>query len=121
MTIGKSSRKSLARSSLRSPKFLDKSDGFYGRLDEPETEPSRAAEEAGREGDNGVTPCPAEEPRAGPEEGAGDPGVVDFHQGMMEDDGASLIHCEPARLSSRWRRSSRRRKREARPAEEQPR
>ncbi|KAK1889686.1 Conidiophore development regulator abaA [Dissostichus eleginoides] len=48
MTIGKNSRKNSARSSIRAPKFLDKSSGFYGRLDEPET-PGEGEEVRGQE------------------------------------------------------------------------
>ncbi|XP_061141996.1 uncharacterized protein sb:cb1058 [Syngnathus typhle] len=57
MTISKESRKSSARGSLRAPKFLDKSGGFYDRLDEPESAPlsDNLVADAGSEVDDGET------------------------------------------------------------------
>ncbi|CAL9694207.1 unnamed protein product [Knipowitschia caucasica] len=78
MTI--SQRASPARSSIRAPKFLDKSSGFYGRLDEVELtaaldlkpKPSHAA--------------------------AAEDGEV-----FTEDDGQMLLRRKASRRSSRWR------------------
>ncbi|XP_036843085.1 uncharacterized protein sb:cb1058 [Oncorhynchus mykiss] len=106
MAIGKSPR----NGSVRSPKYLDKSSGFYGRLDEPEM--GREEEERGREGDWGGS-CPATELSTGGETDRGEPGVFDFNEGMMEDDDTTLLRRKPSRLSSRWRRSSRKAKPQA--------
>ncbi|KAM7366127.1 hypothetical protein PAMP_015595 [Pampus punctatissimus] len=127
MTIGKNSRKSSVRSSIRAPKFLDKSNGFYGRLDEPET--TREGEEK-----------EVEEKWNGMEDGSRGGGVVsslnpsvtqistadereeaeafDLNEGMMEDDGETLLRRKPSRRSSRWRRSSRRKQKEGRAEED---
>ncbi|KAI9538104.1 hypothetical protein NQZ68_017808 [Dissostichus eleginoides] len=116
MTIGKNSRKNSARSSIRAPKFLDKSSGFYGRLDEPET-PGEGEEVRGQE---------VEETRDSNRE-ASSPSVVhvsekeeveveafDHNEGMIEDDGETLLQRKPSRRSSRWSRSSRRKQKEGR-------
>ncbi|GLD70075.1 uncharacterized protein AKAME5_002139200 [Lates japonicus] len=126
MTIGKNSRKSSTRSSIRAPKFLDKSSGFYGRLDEPETtgegeevrgneveERGNGAEDGSREGR--VTSSPVHNSGADEREEAE---AFDFNGGMMEDDGETLLRRKPSRRSSRWRRSSRRKQREERPEED---
>lgn len=88
MTIGRNSRNGSARSSIRAPKFLDKSGGFYCRLSEP----------------------------IGVGDGDGDGGqrekADDFSEGAMEDDGETLLQRKASRRSSRWRRSSRRKQRE---------
>ncbi|XDV18532.1 hypothetical protein PO909_024202 [Leuciscus waleckii] len=102
MTIGKSSKKNKAP---RSPPFLDKANGFYGRLDEMfgddvqmAGEPTPTEEQIGalNSQDNGTVPGWIEE----------DDHVVDFNQGMMEDDGTSLLKRKPSRLSRRWSRMS---------------
>ncbi|KAI4808094.1 hypothetical protein KUCAC02_000165 [Chaenocephalus aceratus] len=114
MTIGKNSRKNSARSSIRAPKFLDKSSGFYGRLDEPET-PGEGEEVRGQE---------VEETRDSNRE-ASSPSVVhvsekeeveafDHNEGMMEDDAETLLQRKPSHRSSRWSRSSRRKQKEGR-------
>ncbi|XP_010787200.1 high mobility group nucleosome-binding domain-containing protein 5 isoform X2 [Notothenia coriiceps] len=114
MTIGKNSRKNSARSSIRAPKFLDKSSGFYGRLDEPET-PGEGEEVGAQE---------VEETRDSNKE-ASSPSVVhvsekeeveafDHNEGMIEDDGETLLQRKPSRRSSRWSRSSRRKQKEGR-------
>ncbi|CAK6967946.1 cilia- and flagella-associated protein 251 [Scomber scombrus] len=130
MTIGKNSRKSSVRSSIRAPKFLDKSSGFYGRLDEPETT-GEGEEVIGKE---------VEERWSGTEDGSREGGVVsspsprvvhipgadereeaeafDLNEGMMEDDGESLLRRKPSRRSSRWRRSSRRKQKEGKAEED---
>ncbi|XP_031647618.1 uncharacterized protein LOC116353941 [Oncorhynchus kisutch] len=114
MAIGKSPR----NGSVRSPKYLDKSSGFYGRLDEPEM--GGEEEVRGREGDWGGS-CPATELSTGGETDRGEPGVFDFNEGMMEDDDTTLLRRKPSRLSSRWRRSSRKAKPQAiSPREEGP-
>ncbi|XP_038838896.1 uncharacterized protein sb:cb1058 [Salvelinus namaycush] len=106
MAIGKSPR----NGSVRSPKYLDKSSGFYGRLDEPEM--GGEEEERGREEDWGGS-YPATELSKGGETDQGEPGVFDFNQGMMGDDDTTLLRRKPSRLSSRWRRSSRKAKPQA--------
>ncbi|XP_039996290.1 cilia- and flagella-associated protein 251 isoform X2 [Xiphias gladius] len=126
MTIGKNSRKSSTRSSIRAPKFLDKSSGFYGRLDEPET--TREVEEVrenevegrgngtadgSREGRAMSSPAPSVVHNSGAEERE-DAEAFDFNEGIMEDDGETLLRRKPSRRSSRWRSSSRRKQKEGR-------
>lgn len=116
MTIGRNSRKNSARSSIRTPKFLDKSGGFYGRLDEPET--STEVEEVRGDGvedgseERGAVSGPSLKVarQSGAEE---DEVVLDFTDGLMEDDGETLLCRKPSRRSGRWRRSSRRKPKEA--------
>ncbi|XP_029382561.1 cilia- and flagella-associated protein 251 [Echeneis naucrates] len=130
MAIGKNSRKSSARSSIRAPKFLDKANGFYGRLDEPETtgerEEVRGSEVEGR--GNGLehgsregraVSCLAATAvnNSGTDERDEAEGL-DFSEGLVEDDGETLLHRKPSRRSSRWRRSSRRKQKEARTEED---
>lgn len=103
MTIGKSSKKNKAP---RSPPFLDKANGFYGRLDDlfgddVQLEGKHTDEQIGalnRTGqDSGTVPGWVEE----------DEHVVDFNQGMMDDDdGTTLLKRKPSRLSRRWSRMS---------------
>lgn len=88
MTIGRNSRKSSTRSSIRAPKFLDKSGGFYWRLNEPIAMVDGEGEGGQREK------------------------VDDFSEGVMGDDGETLLQVKASRRSSRWRRSSRRKQRE---------
>lgn len=120
MTIGKNSRKSSARSSIRAPKFLDKSNGFYGRLDEPETagdveelrgeeveETSNGMEDDKRDGGVDVAHTSGTHEREDKE-------LFDLNEGMIEDDGETLLRRKPSRRSSRWRRSSRRKQKEER-------
>lgn len=122
MTIGKNSRKSSVRSSIRTPKFLDKSNGFYGRLNEPETA-TEGEEVLGQELENGVddgnreggASCSSNQTEVQSEEVE----VFDFTDGMMEDDGETLLRRKPSRSSSRWRRSSRRKQKEKKAEEEQ--
>ncbi|XP_034712406.1 cilia- and flagella-associated protein 251 [Etheostoma cragini] len=130
MTIGKNSRKSSARSSIRAPKFLDKSSGFYGRLDEPEA-PGEGEKVRGKEveetfnwtedgnGDGGVTssPSPSEVRMSGADEKE-EVEEFELNEGMMEDDGETLLQRKPSRRSSRWRRSSRRKQKEGRAEED---
>lgn len=130
MTIGKNSRKSSVRSSIRAPKFLDKSNGFYGRLDEPEAtgegeevmrkeveERFNGMEDGSTEG--GVVSSPSSQavhiPGADEKEEAD---VFDLNEGMMEDDSESLLCRKPSRRSSRWRRSSRRKQKEGKAEED---
>ncbi|KAM6909433.1 uncharacterized protein FYW49_013265 [Xenentodon cancila] len=127
MTIGKNSRKSSVRSSIRTPKFLDKSNGFYGRLDEPEiaTEGAKVTVEEVDNGvddgsrDAGVATCSAQTVVriSGADEEAE---VFDFTDGMLEDDGETLLQRKPSRRSSRWRRCSRRKQKEERAEDEKP-
>ncbi|KAF3697638.1 hypothetical protein EXN66_Car013318 [Channa argus] len=114
MTIGKNSRKTSVRRSLRAPKYLDKSSGFYGRLDEPgtvEEVKQNVLEDCSREGGVVSGPTPTVVPNSGADERE-ETGVFDFNEGMMEDDGESLLQKKPIRHSSRWRRSSRRKQKE---------
>ncbi|KAJ8281634.1 hypothetical protein COCON_G00041530 [Conger conger] len=99
MTIGKSSKKSL-----KSPKYLDLSSGFYGRLEEAEVD--QETEELGRA--EGRTAGGEMQTHAATQRGGKrGSGVFDFNQGMLEDDGtAALLRKTPARRSSRWRRKS---------------
>ncbi len=129
MTIGKNSRKSSVRSSIRAPKFLDKSSGFYGRLDEPEVaaeekfkgqeveESWNGMEDSNSEGGVSGSPSPSDL-HLSAEEDREDTGAFDFSDGMMEDDGETLLQRKPSRLSSRWRRSSRRKQKEDKAMEE---
>ncbi|KAM9836459.1 uncharacterized protein ACBR49_018903 [Aulostomus maculatus] len=110
MAIGKNSRKSSMRSSTRAPKFLDKSSGFYGRLDEPETSGDVVERWNGLQVGNseGVVASRSSLDGvyiSGTTEG-GDPEVLT--EGIMEDDGETLLRRKPSRNSSRWRRSSKR-------------
>ncbi|XP_038586331.1 uncharacterized protein sb:cb1058 [Micropterus salmoides] len=127
MTIGRNSRKSSVRSSIRAPKFLDKSSGFYCRFDEPEAagggEEVRGVEEGwnGTEDSNrqaGVvnSPRPTVVHISGADER--EEAEFDFNEGMMEDDGETLLRRKPSRRSSRWRRSSRRKQNEGRAEED---
>lgn len=130
MTIGKSSRKSSVRSSIRAPKFLDKSSGFYGRLDEPEAageeeevrgkeveERCNGTEDSNREGGVVSSPSPSAVHNSGADERE-EAEAFDFSEGMMEDDGETLLRRKPSRRSSRWRRSSRRKQKEGRAEED---
>ncbi|MCI4377398.1 hypothetical protein PGIGA_G00203160 [Pangasianodon gigas] len=103
MTIGKSSKKQKAP---RAPPFLDRASGFYGRLDEIEiefrteaqiTEKQPAAKAVAGEMKSGELPDDQEHC------------VLDFSDGMMEDDGTTLLKRKPSRLSQRWSRKSSRR------------
>ncbi|MCJ8731545.1 hypothetical protein PDJAM_G00200780 [Pangasius djambal] len=103
MTIGKSSKKQKAP---RSPPFLDRASGFYGRLDEIEiefrteaqiTEKQPAAKAVEGEMKSGELPDDQEHC------------VFDFSEGIMEDDGTTLLKRKPSRLSRHWSRKSSRR------------
>ncbi|XP_026171759.1 uncharacterized protein LOC113135732 [Mastacembelus armatus] len=120
MTIGKNSRKTSVRSSIRAPKFLDKSSGFYGRLDEPETtEEVRGTKVEGDKVEDGSpTPTVVHSSEADDREEAEG---YDFNEGVIEDDGETLLQRKPSRRSSRWRRSSRRKQKEGRAEEDSPR
>lgn len=125
MTIGKNSRKTSARSSIRAPKFLDKSSGFYGRLDEPENVEDfkgkevdmNGTEDNNREGGVTISPTPAVVHNSGANERE-EAGASDFNEGIMEDDGETLLQRKPSRQSSRWRRSSRRKQKEGKGEED---
>ncbi|XP_041634844.1 vicilin-like seed storage protein At2g18540 [Cheilinus undulatus] len=118
MTIGKSSRKSSVRSSIRAPKFLDKSNGFYGRLDEPEV----AGEEDEMRGEevelkwNGTEETVRKDISVMDQKDESD--AFHFSEGMMEDDGETLLQRNTGRRSSRWRRSSRRKQKEGKMEED---
>lgn len=123
MTIGKNSRRSSARSSIRAPKFLDKSNGFYGRLGEAEL-PGDVEVLIGEDVQDrwgGVEDGSKEEGGEGSPEGALTPGTnhrddaeaFDVHEGTMDDDGETLLSRKASRRSSsRWRRSSRRKQKD---------
>ncbi|XP_024143208.1 ABC transporter F family member 4 [Oryzias melastigma] len=112
MTIGKNSRKSSVRSSIRAPKFLDKSSGFYGRLDEPET----PTEEVPRNEEQslGDDSC-MDEGRRGRRRSSRNISTADEEVEAFDfsDDGETLLRRKPSRLSSRWRRSTRKKEKEA--------
>lgn len=100
MTIGRSSKKNKAP---RSPPFLDKANGFYGRLDETggddvQIEGKISDEPMGNltKPDNMTVPGWMEE----------DDHVNDFNQGLVDDDGTTLLKRKPSRLSRRWSRRS---------------
>ncbi|XP_056317318.1 uncharacterized protein sb:cb1058 [Danio aesculapii] len=98
MTIGRSFKKNQVP---RTPAFLDKTNGFYGRLDEMFRDDvqmeGETKEEQPSSQDNGPAPGWIEE----------DDHVVDFNQGMMDDDdGTTLLKRKPSRLSRRWSRMS---------------
>ncbi|XP_073330829.1 uncharacterized protein [Pagrus major] len=121
MTIGKNSRKSSVRSSIRAPKFLDKSSGFYGRLDEPEIagegeEMWNGMEDSNREEGVVSSQKPSEVHVSGAETQEAE--AFDFNEGLMEGDGETLLRRKPSRRSSRWRRSSRRKQKEGRAEED---
>lgn len=111
MTIGRNSRKGSVRSSIRAPKFLDKNGGFYGRLDEPElaTE-GQEVNYISEGGDLSSSPSQTVTDTFLDDETE----TFDFSEGMVEDDGETLLSRKPSRLSSRWRRSSRRKQKEGR-------
>ncbi|XP_044039206.1 vicilin-like seed storage protein At2g18540 [Siniperca chuatsi] len=130
MTIGKNSRKSSVRSSIRAPKFLDKANGFYGRLDEPEAaregeevrgkeveEGWNGTEDSNRQGGVESSPSPSVVHISGADERE-EAEMFDFNEEMMEDDGETLLRRKPSRRSSRWRRSSRRKQKEVRAEED---
>lgn len=100
MTISKSSKKQKAP---RSPPFLDRASGFYGRLDEIETEFRVEVQITQKQ--------PSAKPVAGEMNSRELPDdqehcVCDFSEGLMEDDGATLLKRKPSRLSRRWSRKS---------------
>lgn len=107
MTIGKNSRKSSMRSSVRAPKFLDKSSGFYGRLDDPEA-PAGVEERWNGEGVQSSQRPSMVNTSWVDEKGKAE----DFIDGLMGDDGETLLQRKPSCRSSRWRRSSRRKQKE---------
>ncbi|XP_058481658.1 uncharacterized protein sb:cb1058 [Solea solea] len=123
MAIGKNSRKSSSRSSIRAPKFLDKSSGFYGRLDEPETTTGGEEVKGNHVEDrgNGIedanterrvsTTAPGVVHSSGSNEDEEDE-AFDFNEGSIEDDGETLLSRKPNRLSSKWKRSSRRKQKD---------
>ncbi|TKS92689.1 hypothetical protein D9C73_027325 [Collichthys lucidus] len=117
MAIG--SRKSSVRSSVRAPKFLDKSNGFYGRLDEPEVTGDveevmgKEVEDSNREEGVVSNPSPSVVHVSAADEKE-EAEMFGFNEGMMEDDGETLLQRKPSRRSSRWRRSSRRKQKEGR-------
>ncbi|XP_068164306.1 uncharacterized protein DDB_G0283697 [Antennarius striatus] len=117
MAIGKNSRKSSVRSSMRAPKFLDKSNGFYGRLDEPEGGPKDVEVSRTDMGENVEVGVERVEgvPRADETE---KPETSEYNEEVMGDDGETLLRRKPSRLSSRWRRRSSRKKQKEGRAEE---
>ncbi|XP_010728032.3 uncharacterized protein LOC104918098 [Larimichthys crocea] len=119
MAIGKNSRKSSVRSSVRAPKFLDKSNGFYGRLDEPEVTGDveevmgKEVEDSNRE-EGVVSNLSLSVVHVSAADEKEEAEVFGFNEGMMEDDVETLLQRKPSRRSSRWRRSSRRKQKEGR-------
>ncbi|KAK5848523.1 hypothetical protein PBY51_006130 [Eleginops maclovinus] len=117
MTIGKNSRKNSARCSTRAPKFLDKSSGFYVRLDEPEAtgegEEVRGKEEE-KTGDTNRQGGVVSSPIVVLNSEKYEVEAFDHNEGMIEDDGETLLQRKHSRRSNRWRRSSRRKQKEGR-------
>lgn len=110
MTIGKSSKKQKAP---RAPPFLDRASGFYGHLDEIEidfrteeqvTEKQPAAKPVLAEINSNELPDDQEHC------------MCDFSEGMMEDDGTTLLKRKSSRLSRRWSRKSSRRTKSDKPS-----
>ncbi|MEQ2272415.1 hypothetical protein XENORESO_014287 [Xenotaenia resolanae] len=116
MTIGRNTSKTSTRSSIRAPKFLDKSSGFYGRLDEPETT-TDGGEISGDKVEIEVKDSSSSSTVL--LNTLADEDVEVF--GMIEDDGETLLQRKTNRLSSKWRRSSRRKQKDERDEEEQAR
>ncbi|TSL34641.1 hypothetical protein Baya_6854 [Bagarius yarrelli] len=110
MTIGKSSKKQKAP---RSPPFLDRASGFYGRLDETETH----CRKDGPIIEKQPTTKPVEQEMNRPEllEDQ-EQCACDFSDGLMEDDGTTLLKRKPSRLSRRWSRKSSRRTKSDKPS-----
>ncbi|XP_008434143.1 YTH domain-containing protein 1 [Poecilia reticulata] len=108
MTIGRNSRKTSTRNSVRAPKFLDKSSGFYGRLDESEPATDDGCEISGGNVEAEVKDS-SSSPTMVPNTLA-DEDVEAF--GVIEDDGETLLQRKPSRLSSKWRRSTRRKQKD---------
>lgn len=103
MTIGRSSKKQKAP---RSPPYLDRASGFYGRLDEIESDFRTEAQIPEKQaGANSV----AKEMISVELHDDQEHWVSDFSEGMMEDDGTTLLKRKPSRLSRRWSRKSSRR------------
>ncbi len=102
MTIGRSSRKSKTP---RSPPFLDKANGFYGRLDEMFGDDVQMERETTEE-QIGTLNLSAQDNSTAPGWIEEDDHVVDVNQGMMDDDGTTLLKRKPSRLSRRWSRMS---------------
>ncbi|KAG7330216.1 hypothetical protein KOW79_006438 [Hemibagrus wyckioides] len=110
MTIGKSSKKQKAP---RAPPFLDRASGFYGRLDEIEIE-FRTEEQVTEKqptakpvlGEINSNELPDDQEHC----------MCDFSEGMMEDDGTTLLKRKPSRLSRRWSRKSSRRTKSDKPS-----
>ncbi|KAK3546439.1 hypothetical protein QTP70_026384 [Hemibagrus guttatus] len=110
MTIGKGSKKQKAP---RAPPFLDRASGFYGRLDEIEIE-FRTEEQV-------TEKQPAAKPVLGEMNSKEVPDdqehcVCDFSEGMMEDDGTTLLKRKPSRLSRRWSKKSSKRAKSDKPS-----
>ncbi|XP_062372128.1 uncharacterized protein sb:cb1058 [Sardina pilchardus] len=90
------------------PSFLDKSNGFYGRLEETEVEQCdgdtpETTKQQGTTTGAGVL----EDKSCGQNQMKKEPGVFDFNQGMMEDDGTTtLLRRKPSRWSRRSSRKS---------------
>ncbi|XP_052007520.1 uncharacterized protein LOC127661018 [Xyrauchen texanus] len=105
MTIGKSSRKNKAP---RSPTFLDKANGFYGRLDEMGGDDVQVEGETTelQMGTLIIEEIQSQDKMPIPGWIEEDDHVVDFNQGMMDDDGTTLLKRKPSRLSQRWSRKS---------------
>lgn len=103
MTIGKSSKKQKAP---RSPPFLDRASGFYGRLDEIETDLRTEAQIPEKQTvPNSMSKEMIYIELRDDQEHC----VPDFSEGMMEDDGTTLLKRKPNRLSRHWSRKSSRR------------
>ncbi|XP_056605533.1 uncharacterized protein sb:cb1058 [Triplophysa dalaica] len=100
MTIGKSSKKNKAP---RSPLFLDKANGFYWRLDEMDGDDVQIEWNITDEPMQNLS-SPDNMTVAGWIEE--DDHLTEFNQGMVDDDGTTLLKRKPSRLSRRWSRKT---------------
>ncbi|KAK2862787.1 hypothetical protein Q5P01_002320 [Channa striata] len=75
-------------------------------------------EDCSREGGVVSSPAPTVVHNSGAERE--ESGMFDFNEGLMEDDGETLLQRKPSRHSSRWRRSSRRKQKEGKGEEHTP-
>ncbi|XP_051542748.1 uncharacterized protein LOC127434197 [Myxocyprinus asiaticus] len=108
MTIGKSSKKNKAP---RSPPFLDRANGFYGRLNEMGGDDVQVE---GKPTEDQMGTLRKPETRGqirNSQDNMTAPGWIEeddhvFDLGMMDDDGTTLLKRKPSRLSRRWSRKS---------------
>ncbi|KAA0723180.1 hypothetical protein E1301_Tti005299 [Triplophysa tibetana] len=100
MTFGRSSKKNKPP---RSPPFLDKANGFYGRLDEMDGDDVQIEGNFTDEPMRNLTSPDNMTVSGWIEE---DDHLTEFNQGILDDDGTTLLKRKPSRLSRRWSRKS---------------